>query len=320
MLKNHKQSLKLIPALFLLGILIFSAGSTKAAAYDALLLCGGTIIPSLFPFFVLSAFLTRLGLPGVLGRLIAPAAKKLYNISPAGASALVMGFFGGYPAGANYIADMEKGGLISPGEAERLLAFCNNSGPAFIVGVMGSAVFGSVKTGLRLYLVHIISALITGIFFRRGTASENAISSRLDEISTGDAIVKSVKQSVVTILDVCGFIICFSVLISMLDTGGIFAAFCQWAASKLGTDVRFIKALVTGFLELGNGAAALAGLDKSPLSLALAAAMLAWGGLSVHFQTLAVLSGSKIKGTLHMTGRLISAVFAFIIMFLVSSL
>ena len=51
----------------------------------------------------------------------------------------------------------------------------------------------------------------------------------------------------------------------------------------------------------------MAGLDLTPHNLALAAGVLGWGGLSVHFQTLAVLAGSKIKGALHLTGRLISA-------------
>ena len=85
-----------------------------------------------------------------------------------------------------------------------------------------------------------------------------------------------------------------------------------------GLDTKFIKAAVTGFMELGSGAAAMMALSPSPLSLALAAGMLSWGGLSVHFQTMAVLSDSKIKGTLHLTGRLISACIAFILMLVFS--
>ena len=60
-------------------------------------------------------------------------------------------------------------------------------------------------------------------------------------------------------------------------------------------------------LELGSAAGALRGLRPTPLNMALAAAILGWGGISVHFQTRAVLAGSKIKGALHLAGRLISA-------------
>ena len=115
------------------------------------------IIPALFPFFVLSILLNRLGLPGMLGKLFAPFASRLYGISGAGASALLIGLTGGYPLGAAYIADMERQGSITASEGERLLGFCNNSGPAFIIGAVGSGVFGSVKIGLLLYAVHIFA-------------------------------------------------------------------------------------------------------------------------------------------------------------------
>lgn len=309
-----RKTIRLLPPLILLVLLTVSAGSAKASCLEALQLCSRLIIPSLFPFFVLSAFMTRLGLPQILGRIIAPFASRAYGISPAGASALVMGFIGGYPAGANYIADMEKEGLIASDEGERLIAFCNNSGPAFIVGVMGTAVFGSVQTGLRLYAVHIFSALVTGLFFRTKPRPYPLLPHRLDETNTGEALVASVKQAVSSILNVCGFVICFSVLVSMLDIGKL----CIFAETLIGLDAGFIKAALTGFLELGSGAGAMGGFEASPRNLALAAGMLSWGGLSVHFQTLAVLSGSKIKGTLHLTGRLSSAIIAFITMFLFS--
>ncbi len=320
MVKNKKHNIKLLPPIILLGVLIFTADKAKAAAFDALILCAGTIIPSLFPFFVLSAFLTKLGLPGTLGRILAPLLSNIYHISPAGASALAMGFFGGYPAGANYIADMEKSGAINPAEGERLIAFCNNSGPAFIVGVMGNAVFTSLKAGLWLYLVHILAALITGLFFRRGEYSSYIPESKLDEVSTGEAIVEAVKKSVLTIINVCGFIVCFSVFMALLDTGHLFSLVCHWLSKFSGLEPQYTKALMTGFFELGSGAGAIAGLSASPINLALAAGMLSWGGLSVHFQTLAVLSGSKIKGTLHLTGRLISAVIAFLLMLVLASI
>ena len=317
-LKKRMNTLRLMLPLLLLILLTASEGSAKANCLEAMLLCGRLIIPSLFPFFVLSAFLTRLGLPQLLGGLVAPLACRAYGISPAGASALVMGFIGGYPAGAAYIADMEKGGLIGSAEGERLIAFCNNSGPAFIVGVMGSAVFGSVSTGLRLYAVHIFSALVTGLFFRDKPGKYAAQDHKLDETDTAEALVASVKQAVGSILNVCGFVICFSLLVSMLDTAGFFSLLCGQLSALTGLELHFIKAAFTGVLELGSGAGAMQGLPASPLNLALAAGMLSWGGLSVHFQTMAVLSGSKIKGTLHLTGRLISAVTAFIAMLLLS--
>ena len=59
-------------------------------------------------------------------------------------------------------------------------------------------------------------------------------------------------------------------------------------------------------------------MNKTKLIGCIAAALLGWGGLSVHFQSLALLRESKIKGTLHLSGRLLCAVISFITMYLIT--
>ncbi len=273
------------------------------SARYALRLCAELIIPSLFPFFVVSGLLNRLGFSARLaGRLSRPAA-RLYGISGAGATALFMGLIGGYPLGAAYIADMRRQGLISAEEGERLMGFCNNSGPAFLIGSIGAGVFGSARLGLGLYIIHILSALITGLFFR-GSGRYKAQLPHLPE-SRGSALIDSVRQAAQSILSVCGFIVCFCVIIGLMDAGGYFSLFAGRLAALTGLELHAARALLSGVLELGSGIGAMRGLSPSPVNLAIAAGIVGWGGLSVHFQTYAVLAESDIKGDLHLTGRLI---------------
>lgn len=273
------------------------------SARYALRLCAELIIPSLFPFFVVSGLLNRLGFSARLaGRLSRPAA-RLYGISGAGATALFMGLIGGYPLGAAYIADMRRQGLISAEEGERLMGFCNNSGPAFLIGSIGAGVFGSARLGLGLYIIHILSALITGLFFR-GSGRYKAQLPHLPE-SRGSALIDSVRQAAQSILSVCGFIVCFCVIIGLMDAGGYFSLFAGRLAALTGLELHSASALLSGVLELGSGIGAMRGLSPSPVNLAIAAGIVGWGGVSVHFQTYAVLAESDIKGDLHLTGRLI---------------
>lgn len=273
------------------------------SARYALRLCAELIIPSLFPFFVVSGLLNRLGFSARLaGRLSRPAA-RLYGISGAGATALFMGLIGGYPLGAAYIADMRRQGLISAEEGERLMGFCNNSGPAFLIGSIGAGVFGSARLGLGLYIIHILSALITGLFFR-GSGRYKAQLPHLPE-SRGSALIDSVRQAAQSILSVCGFIVCFCVIIGLMDAGGYFSLFAGRLAALTGLELHSARALLSGVLELGSGIGAMRGLSPSPVNLAIAAGIVGWGGVSVHFQTYAVLAESDIKGDLHLTGRLI---------------
>ncbi len=60
-----------------------------------------------------------------------------------GAYAFVMGIISGYPVGAKIVTEFKNNGECSKAEAERLLSFTNNSGPLFIIGTVGIAMFGN---------------------------------------------------------------------------------------------------------------------------------------------------------------------------------
>ena len=115
-------------------MLLLSPQISVAAARKGMELWWSTVVPSLLPFFMLSSLLQQLGLPGILGRLLYPVTQKLFGIGGAGASALLLGVTGGYPLGADAVARLRRSGALTREQAERALAFCNNSGPAFLVG------------------------------------------------------------------------------------------------------------------------------------------------------------------------------------------
>ena len=272
----------------------------------ALSLCAELIIPSLFPFFVLSGLLNRLGFAASAARRLAKPAARLYGISGAGATAFFMGLVGGYPLGAAYIADMRRQGLVSIDEAERLMGFCSNSGPAFLIGSIGAGVFGSARLGVGLYIIHILAAAITGLFFRGGNEHSGKLPAAPREI--GGALTESVRQAAQSLLSVCGFIVCFCVIIGLLDVHGGVSLLAGRLAQLTGLELHAARAVLAGFLELGSGIGSMRGLAASPANLALAAGIVGWGGISVHFQTYAVLADSDIKGGLHLAGRLINCI------------
>ena len=92
------------------------------AARDAMLLCAQTLIPSLFPFFVLSSLLIACGASELLSALLSPLMRPLFGLSGTGAAALALGLCGGYPVGARTAAELVENGALSRDEGERLLA------------------------------------------------------------------------------------------------------------------------------------------------------------------------------------------------------
>ena len=108
------------------------------------------MVPALFPFLAVSSLLVSLGFGEWVSPHLAGVMGPLFRLPGQASSALLLGLVGGYPIGAKTAADLYRENLLTADEAERLLAFCNNSGPAFIVGAVGAGVFGSASAGLLL--------------------------------------------------------------------------------------------------------------------------------------------------------------------------
>ena len=288
-------------ALLFIALVCFSARAAEGAR-QGLSLCGNTLAPSLFPFFVLSNLLSALGLPDLLGQKLEPPARRLFRVSGRGAQAFFLGISGGYPLGASVIADLRRNGQISREEAQRLLAFCNNSGPAFILGAAGG-VFASPKAGLLLYGAHVLAALCTGFLFRgKDTTGDEAPRSASEPRSFAAAFPAAVTKALGTTVTVCGYVVLFSALLNLIDLPDGFSPLAG--------------AMLSGFLELGSGIAALRGLPPTPLHLACAALLLGWGGVSVHLQTLGVIADTDITCARHLPGRALCGILAGIFTYL----
>ena len=200
------------------------------AARSGLRLCYNVIIPSLFPFFVLSSLVVELGLAGYLGRLLEGLMRPLFRVGGACASAVALGFIGGYPVGAKTAIGLYESGQCTRTEAERLLAFCNNSGPAFILGVVGTGVFASSRVGVLLYLAHAAASCCVGLLFRfyrsgperRGTAARPQPQFRAPRLTA--AFTGSIKNAFLSTLNICAFVVFFTVVIQLLIRSGLLPA------------------------------------------------------------------------------------------------
>ena len=122
-----RDRLPLLAVLCCFSALLLLPEVSAQAARDAMLLCAQTLIPSLFPFFVLSSLLIACGASELLSALLSPLMRPLFGLSGTGAAALALGLCGGYPVGARTAAELVENGALSQEEGERLLAFCTSS-------------------------------------------------------------------------------------------------------------------------------------------------------------------------------------------------
>ena len=305
------------------ALLRYPSESIQAAA-EGLTLSLNVIIPSLFPFFVLSTLLIRLGIASQFGRVFEPIMRPLFRVSGVSAAAFVLGFIGGYPIGAKTAIGLYEDRQISKVEAERLLAFSNNSGPAFILGVIGVGIFASSRIGLLLYLAHAIASILVGILFRFwgynkpiGVEKKKRKTEVPPSFST--AFVKSVSGAFQSTLNICAFIIFFTVIIRLLFLAGAIPAFSGFLGAFLagfGLDAYWASVLLTGFIELSSGVWSLRDMaGQLSQSIAMAAFMLGWAGLSVHCQVLSFIGDSGLSVRSYILGKTLHAVFSAVLVF-----
>ena len=304
MKKRLNAVLPVIPALAIFAALLLRPQAAADGARTGLTLCAKTLIPALFPFMAASGLLLRLGAPQRLGARLEPLSRRLFGVGGAGSAVFILGISGGYPLGAVTAAELYRSGTIEKKEAERLLAFCDNSGPAFIVSAVGAAAFGSVRAGFFLYFIHALAAALTGALLRPrdGVKSENAPAAAA--MAFPQAFTESVRAATGTMVTVCGFAVFFNVLVGLLDADGGLFLLIGGISSHFGAELHFTRALLYGLLELGTGAGALQGLAANAGNLALAAFLLGWGGLSVHAQAVAAALQGGLDPARHELGKL----------------
>ncbi len=310
----------------ILSLVVFPSESVSAAK-AGIDLCLKIIVPSLFPFFVISSLIINLGLADRAGRILAPVMRPLFGVGGAASSALVLGFLGGYPVGARTAAALYSDGTITKTEAERLLSFCNNSGPAFILGVVGAGVFGSSRAGLFLYSVHILVSVAIGFMFRQWGEykpyDKHVCHKPHKREPFASAFVESVKSSFMSSIGICGFVIFFTVVVRLLYCAGVIPFISNTiysVLSPLGIDKAWGERLFTGIIELSSGVWSLKEAGSLPGSIVMASFMLGWAGISIHCQTLSILSESGLKSNTYVIGKLLHGIISALLTYILSQI
>ncbi len=262
---------------------------------DSMNMCYELIIPTLFPFFVCSGLLIYSGFGTVLSKASQNIMRPLFNVAPAGSAAFVLGIITGFPLGAITSVQLYQSGNISKSEAERLLAFCNNSGPLFIIGSIGTAIYGKPLWGVILYGIHISASVLVGIIFRfynknKHTAPPTHLNTI--ELSLPEVFSKALSESAKNIITVCFSIIFFSAISRALLVN---------AHLSEGLDV-----LISGLFEFSTGVLKTSLLDYSIYEkLILTSFIVGFSGICVHIQVMAVTAGARLSLKPYILGKVL---------------
>ena len=290
----------LIIALCML-LLILDTKTAVTGAVNGINLCIRVLIPSLFPFLLISILLTDL-LSGTSSVILRPLG-RLLKIPVGSESIFLVGMIGGYPVGAQIISQSAEKGILTNRDAERMMQFCNNAGPAFLFGVISQQFPDRVYTWL-IWIIIILSTMLTAAILPGSSDKEVSINAP-KPMKLTQAMEKSMK----VMAGICGWVMIFRVILAFLE---------RWFLWMLPDIPRVAIQIL---LELANGCTVLNEIQSIGLRFIISIAGLCIGGFCVLLQTLSVSGtigiGKYIQGKLLQTG--ISILLAIPVVFLLEN-
>lgn len=337
-LSIKKNILPFLLVVFAFCLVIFSK-TNLIATKNGLFLWANNVVPSLFPFFVITELISHTHIIHYIGRWCDKLMRPLFDVPGEAAFAFIMGLISGYPTGGKIVANLYEQGLCTKDEGERMLAFTNNSGPLFIISFVGISLFGDTKTGFLLLCTHILASITVGIILAKlsfkSSAKSTVFSAQLSTKKSqahlqkeminfsnfGKLLGQSIQNATSTILLIGGFVVIFSVIISILVQSHLLD-YCSKIFTPILTlldfDLNLAKPLLAGIIELTNGVNMVASVSIKSVSqnVTLCAFLLGFGGVSVLFQVFSMISSTNLSIKKYVIGKLLQGIFASIYTFL----
>ena len=284
-----KNIVSLIIVCAITACLIIYPKDTAQGIKSGFLLLVNSLIPSLFPFMVLSSYIAQSGISEMVSSLFKKPFQHIFKTDGYGIVSLILGLLGGYPVGAKTVAELYTNGKITQNDAQRLLYWCINPSPAFAVTAVGTFMLGNTGSGLILYASCLLSSLTVGLVCRFLSDGEKSIIKVTEKNNGENAFVKSVTKGSEAMLSVCGWVLTFSVLSSLCE------------ALNLPHPV---SVLIKSAAEVTTGCENAA---ASNLSLPVIAAILGFGGFAVICQCGVYSAVCKTKTKFIICSRLLNS-------------
>lgn len=285
-----------------------------SAAGDGLELCINVIIPSLFPFFVCSKILVKNGFAEFVSRPFRRVMRPIFNVPACGAFAFVIGIISGCPVGARTVMDMYTDSMCTSAEAQRMVCFCNNSGPLFIMGSVAAGMLGFPQIGAVLYFSQVLSAVTVGVVMANYKRKEKITNKSCSaKASSSVGLAEAVSEAVSLTGYVCGFVIFFAVATAIFRQSG----FVENLTYRL-SEKNIAKGILFGMLEMTNGISFLSGVRITSALLCAVSFVAGFGGLSVILQVSGIISRYGLSTSVFVFAKLlqgiVSAIFTWLML------
>ena len=291
--------------LLLLIIILILPKTSMEAAKNGLLLWFNVIIPTLFPFILLSNLIINSSIINYINYLFSWLMAKLFNLPGVAGYALITGLLSGYPVGAKITADLLKQKSINIIQAQYMLTFCNNASPMFIIGFIATGLLNNSHLGISMMIAIYTGNLLTALIFKiiyynkLPPIKKASLNSNANHQISFSIFDDCIMNAITLIVKIGGYIIFFSIILN-----------CFYL---LPIKDNILKDFLLSLIELSNGAKILTCSNYSiEVIFVLLCTLVSFGSFSVHAQTASVITHTKLKINKYIFSKIINAAITFI--------
>jgi|AGTN01.1.fsa_nt_gi hypothetical protein len=289
-------------------LLVIDPKLYMGAISDGLKLFAVSVLPALFPFFFLTKLLTSTGIAEAFSKLTKRPVKFLYGAPDIGGYIFIMSILSGYPVGAKLLSDCYDRGLVNKSEVKSLASFTSTSGPLFVLGTVGSSMLGNYKAGIILLICHYLGALVNGLLYRSAPPEKESLRI-IPQNKYDNVLAEAINSSVTGVLAVGGFIAVFNMIIVAINQTGVTSLI---VSALPAFPSKLVEGVFSGIIEMTRGALILSSSGENLKTiLPLISALIAFGGLSITFQSMTFLSKCGIKPSHYLLTKSSQALLSF---------
>lgn len=288
---RFRSILRVLAFFLALMALILFPGEITQNVRSSILYCLTVLVPSLFPFMVLTSFTVNSGAGESLGKCLGFLSRHVFRLPDICAAPILMSFLGGYPAGAKGASLLLEQGKIDREQAGRMMLFCVNPGVAFVVTFLGGEALHSFQAGWLLFLAVTFSGLLLGVLSGLGKPVPKKAGG-CPAAPLGNALTRSVSDASKSVVIMCACIVLFSGFTAVLHGSGLFSLLCRGLSAALPLEESQAGVLLSFLWEVTGGVGA---GESACAGAVLYAFGLAFGGLCVHLQVFALFRDFPLK-------------------------
>ncbi len=294
--------------IFFGGVLIIFPDRYLSVCFNGLCLWAESVLPSLFPFMVITLLLIKTGAAQVAAKPFGRVSEKL-KLPNVGVPLFLMSVFSGYPAGSRILYEYCEQGLIDRSEAKKLAPLLSTCGPLFALGTVGARAFGGNGAGVKVLSACLIAVISTSLIYCVISGrKQSAPGIRQLNTQNDDVLYSSFYGGVTACLVAGGFICFFYTLSQVIADFNIFKPLMLLLSPLIGREQA--GGLISGLCEATGGCFSLAHAGGF-FALPLAGFLVTFGGASILLQQLCYLTKCGIKPAFFIGFKFLQGVICF---------